>query len=623
MKYRADIDGLRAISVLSVLAFHLGVSRAPGGFIGVDVFFVISGFLITSLIAGDLEQSRFSLRRFYERRIRRIAPALAVVLAATTAGAAWLLFPAPFRDYGQSLVAATLSASNIYFWQTSNYFSAPAGALPLLHTWSLAVEEQFYLVFPLLLAWLYKLRRLARVAAIAAIVAASFAYSVVLTARDPVAAFYLPQSRAWELGLGALLALNVVPAPTASWARSILGGGGLVMIGASVLTLDADAPFPGVAALAPCLGAALVIHAGRGGEGLVQRLLALRPLAFIGLISYSLYLWHWPVIVLAKAATGANDLSHVEQVFAALLSIVLAALTWAFVEQPCRRAPVARATVFRTAGAATAALVACAAVVVVSGGAPQRYPSDVAKLASFVDYPVRDAAFRAGACFIDSRYRAADFDPRACLQATPGRKQVVLMGDSHAAHLWSALAKVAADTDVLQATASGCIPTVVARPGSATRCTDVIQMMYGSVLPRRPGAVVVLSAEWQAKDDRLLVQTFDWARRHRIRLVLLGPSVEYDQPLPLLLAEARQRRDPALPDRHLIPGFAQADRKLARLAASHGVAYVSLYDLVCPAGRCRHQAPSGAPMQFDSDHFTQDGAFYVASLIERQGVLRQ
>ena len=147
-------------------------------------------------------------------------------------------------------------------------------------------------------------------------------------------------------------------------------------------------------------------------------------------------------------------------------------------------------------------------------------------------------------------------------------------------------------------------------------------MMYGSYLPRRPGTLLVLSAEWIATDDGRLVSTFDWARRHSIRLVLLGPSVEYDQPLPLLLARARQQDDPQLPDRHLIPWSANADRALARLAAAHGVRYVSLYELICPAGHCRHQAPDGAPMQFDRDHFTPDGATYVAQLIERQGVLR-
>jgi hypothetical protein len=196
------------------------------------------------------------------------------------------------------------------------------------------------------------------------------------------------------------------------------------------------------------------------------------------------------------------------------------------------------------------------------------------------------------------------------------------MGDSHAAHLWKAFTEVAQGADVLQATASGCIPTVIARPNSEPRCTGVMRMMYESYLPRHPGALLVLSAEWNVADDDRLVRTFDWARRHGIRLVLLGPSAEYDQPLPLLLARARQRGDPQLPDRHLLPGSANADRALARLAAAHGVRYVSLYGLICAAGRCRHQAPDGAPMQFDRDHFTSDGATYMAELVERQGVLR-
>ena len=622
MNYRADIDGLRGIAVLSVLSFHLGVSWTPGGFVGVDIFFVISGFLICGMIAGDLARSQFSLAHFYERRIRRLAPALAVVLVATAVAAAFLLYPGPFRDFGRSLVAAPLAVSNLYFWRTSNYFSPSSAGLPLLHTWSLGVEEQFYLIFPFLLAWLHKLPRGAMLGVLGCVVAASFACSAELALRNPDAAFYLPQSRAWELGLGALLALNVVPAPKSAWTRATFGALGVGVIIASVQRLDVTMPFPGPAALLPCLGAALVIQAGRGGEGPVQRLLAVRPLRFVGLISYSLYLWHWPIIVFTKTATDSLNLSHSAKLFCGLLAIALAAMTWRFVEQPCRRAQLDCSKIFRLAGASAATLVACAGVVVAAHGAPQRYPPEVARLASFVDNPVRDAAFRSGTCFIDSRYRASNFDAGTCLRTAPGRKSFVLMGDSHAAHLWKAFTEVAEGVDVLQATASGCIPTVVARPNSAPRCAGVVRMMYESYLPRRPGALLVLSAEWIATDDGRLVSTFDWARRHGIRLVLLGPSVEYDQPLPLLLARARQQGDPQLPDRHLIPRYTNADRELARLAAAHGVRYVSLYELTCPAGRCRHQAPDGAPMQFDRDHFTPDGATYVAQLIARQGVLR-
>jgi len=619
MKYRGDIDGLRAISVLGVMAFHLGVARIPGGFVGVDVFFVVSGYLITGLLAADLENSSFSLARFYERRIRRIAPALVVVLAATTTAAAAVLYPVPFRDYGDSLLAATLSASNVYFWLTSNYFAPSAAEQPLLHTWSLAVEEQFYLVFPLMLAALYRLPRRAMLLVLGSVVAASFAGSAILVRTDPTAAFYLPHSRAWELGLGALLALKAAPRLKAPWLTPLLGLIGLALIAGSMLKLGAETPFPGVAALAPCLGAALVIYAGEDG-GFVSRLLSWRPLAFVGLISYSLYLWHWPLIALTRIATGASNLSHLQQASIAGLSLILAALSWRFVEQPFRRMQTPRPVLFRRAGVAAAGLAAGAAAVIVTGGAPQRYPADVARLASFLDYPVRDS-LRVGTCFIDSRYTANDFDDARCLLVHPGRRQIVLMGDSHAAHLWRALAHEARGADVLQATASGCAPTVVQRPGSAARCTRIMQHMFAGFLPQHTNAVLMLSAEWTRDDGPRLARTFEWARAHGVRVVLLGPSAEYDRPLPMLLADARRRGDPDLPNRHLRAETARIDRQLASVAAAYGVRYVSIHHLMCPRDHCRNLAPDGAPMQFDEDHFTPQGAVYIAGYMDRAGVL--
>jgi len=619
MKYRGDIDGLRAIAVLGVMAFHLGVARIPGGFVGVDVFFVVSGYLITGLLAADLENSSFSLARFYERRIRRIAPVLVVVLAATTTAAAAVLYPAPFRDYGDSLLAATLSASNFYFWLNSNYFAPSAAELPLLHTWSLAVEEQFYLVFPLMLAALHKLPRRGMLLVLAALAAASFAASAIQARTDSAAAFYLPHSRAWELGLGALLALKAAPRLKAPRLASPLGLLGLALIAASMLKLNAATPFPGAAALAPCLGAALVIYAGECG-GLIARLLSWRPLAFVGLISYSLYLWHWPLIALTRIATGAEDLTHVQQAAIAGLSLVLATLSWRYVEQPFRRTHMLRPALFRRAGVAAAGLAAGAAAVIVTGGAPQRYSQEVVRLASFLEYPVQDS-LRVGTCFIDSHYSAADFDEDRCLSVHPGRSQILLMGDSHAAHLWQALSQEARDVDVLQATASGCAPTVLQRPHSAQRCAQIMQHMFDAFLPQHSNALLMLSAEWTRDDAPRLARTFEWARGQGIQVVLLGPSAEYDRPLPILLADARRLGDPDLPNRHVRVETARIDRQLASLAAAYGVRYISLHGLMCPQDRCRSLAPGGAPMQFDEDHFTPQGATYVAGYMGRAGVL--
>ena len=254
-RYRADIDGLRALAVGLVVLFHAGVPGVTGGFVGVDVFFVISGYLITANLHGDLLQGRFSIVGFYERRARRILPALFVMMIGAALGAA-LFLPQDLKLFSESVVAATLSLSNVFFWRHSGYFDVGAAVSPLLHTWSLAVEEQFYLVFPPLL-WVLgrfaKGRRGALTLALAGLWALSFGFSLWQVAHDQRAAFYLPFDRAWELLTGALLAVGATPAPSRRWMREVGAALGLVMILIPALRLATTAPFPGLNALAPCL----------------------------------------------------------------------------------------------------------------------------------------------------------------------------------------------------------------------------------------------------------------------------------------------------------------------------------------------------------------------------------
>jgi len=263
--YRADIDGLRALAVLPVVFFHARLGPFTGGFVGVDVFFVISGFLITQLIVADVDRDRFSLRHFYERRVRRLFPALFAMLAVALLAAALLFLPADFRTFGRNVVGATLFVSNIFFWLQSNYFDGPAEIKPLLHTWSLAVEEQFYIVFPLLLVWLLKRRRESVVAVIAAVAVASFVASVVAVARDASTAFYLTPFRIWELMIGSLLALGAVPPLRTPREGEVAAGLGLALFLAAVVGFTEMTIFPGSTALLPVLGAALIIHAGSAG----------------------------------------------------------------------------------------------------------------------------------------------------------------------------------------------------------------------------------------------------------------------------------------------------------------------------------------------------------------------
>lgn len=375
--HRFDVDGLRAVALLGVLAFHFGFG-VQGGYGGVDVFFVISGFLIAGIIKSELEAGTFSLARFYDRRIRRILPAFVVCALVTTALAATILLPRDFKNYGATLSAAAKSTSNFYFIkEAADYFASNAAENPLLHTWSLSVEAQFYLVFPLFLLLVFKIGRRAIIPAIAIVAAAALAFSVHGVEVDRKEAFFSAPGRGWELLAGALLAFGALPYLKNRAVREAEAALGAALIAFAFFTNTPETPFPGLAALPLCLGAVLIIHAGGQHEPatIVTRALAWRPVVWLGLISYSVYLWHWPLITFAR-----YRLPHLFEQDAATalaaklvllgLSVGLGFLSWRFVEQPFRRARTrsGRVPLFITGALAVA-------VLLVAGSSISRWPS--------------------------------------------------------------------------------------------------------------------------------------------------------------------------------------------------------------------------------------------------------
>ncbi len=335
MTYRPEIDGLRAVAVLAVLLFHAGVPGFAGGYVGVDVFFVISGYLITSILMLDLERGRFSIVRFYERRARRLLPALLAVLAFVTALAWLLLLPEKREAFSEALLAVALFCSNVYFWRQSNYFAPVAEENPLLHTWSLAVEEQFYLFFPLVLLLLWPLGRAWITRAVAAASLVSIATAELASTAHPAANFFLIPSRAWELGAGALVALTLgLRSPGASRRADAAAALGMAMVVVSVFMFDDRTPFPSLLAVLPVGGTVLII-VGAQPRGGIGRLLSSAPVVHVGLISYSLYLWHQPLLAFARL-TSDGEVAAPMVAAALLASLVLAELSWRFVEQPFR-----------------------------------------------------------------------------------------------------------------------------------------------------------------------------------------------------------------------------------------------------------------------------------------------
>jgi peptidoglycan/LPS O-acetylase OafA/YrhL len=420
MTYRPDIDGLRAIAVLAVVFFHMELEGFAGGFVGVDVFFVISGFLITGLLVGDRP---LSLSMFYERRARRILPALVVVVFASSVLAIIFFMPEELIAFGKSVVATSLFSSNILFWHETGYFDAPRELKPLLHTWSLALEEQFYLVYPLLLIACQRFLsgRLAWVLLPLCLI--SFLASVVVTNLSESTAFYLAPFRAWEFLLGCIVALRMLPNIESRILRELLCALGLALIVWSIASLSEALPFPGWRALLPCLGAAVLMWLGEDQQTIVGRLLAIRPLVWIGLISYSIYLWHWPLLVFARYIT-VQDLTVSMRVGLIAATLGAAYLSWRYVEQPVRRGPFCQG--WRIVGAgvvSTAASLCVGSALIASGGFPARIAPVPAKEALLHDR--RDCHF-----VTVERVDKGDLCIRGAVgQASPS---FVLVGDSHA-----------------------------------------------------------------------------------------------------------------------------------------------------------------------------------------------
>lgn len=429
LAYRADIDGLRTLAVVPVVLYHAGFGLS-GGFVGVDVFFVISGYLITSLLIADLDAGRFSLPDFYERRARRIFPALFVMIAATIVLGYALMIPSDFEAFGKSVAATTVFGANIWFYLQVGYFTEAAELKPLLHTWSLGVEEQYYVVFPLVLWLAWRVARPAGVfAGLVVLAAVSLVAAQAALRTQPDAAFYLPHLRAWELLAGSLLALAVarrwLPAGAGGGAISVLSLLGLAAILGPVVAYGPETPFPGLAAVLPCLGATIIIATGGMARTPVAWLLSLKPMVFIGKLSYSLYLWHWPPIAFVFYKTGGLTMG--QGAACVLVALLLSYLSWRFVEQPFRnRARISGRMIFTLSAAAMTVFVAVGGFLAVANGLPGRGHPDL--LAH--DAPDAFLHDRRDCHFVDiARARSGDVCVRGAAGAAP---TIMLVGDSHA-----------------------------------------------------------------------------------------------------------------------------------------------------------------------------------------------
>lgn len=466
MKYRPEIDGLRALAILPVVLYHAGVPGFSGGFVGVDVFFVISGYLITSIILAETAAGGFSLQSFFVRRIRRIFPALFVMMLISYPFAFILLSPSAMKEFSGSMAASTGFLANVYFLGVSGYFATAAELKPLLHNWSLAIEEQFYLLFPLTLLLTLRLGKTFQLGLFAAIALASLGLAQwQISTGDAVRAFFLLQSRAWELTIGVFAAFlitsrqgEVLQSSRALRQASLVG---VALILTAVVTYDGDTPFPGAAALVPCLGAALVIVFATPGS-LAREMLSWRPLVFVGLVSYSLYLWHYPLLAFTRIATETDD--HWLLLNMCGVAFLIACLSWRYIETPLRELPAAKPLRI---------LVPAALGMVLLGGLGLAgyqtdgyrdiylaYRLDDATRANFETY--RGMAQRSNLadedCMFSSEQPNDAFESRFEDCARTHGKAVLVLGDSHSGNIYGALRQTGNFPFLVALSRGGCRP---------------------------------------------------------------------------------------------------------------------------------------------------------------------
>lgn len=631
ISYRAEVDGLRAIAVGGVIVFHAFPSYLTGGFVGVDVFFVISGFLISGIILNELEKGTFSIWNFYARRIRRIFPALLIVLVACFALGWRLLSFEEFKQMGRHLATASGFFINFQLLKEADYFGTEAAVKPLLHLWSLAVEEQFYLVWPSLLIFAAWSKRIATL--IMLILILSFVANVVIVHKNEVAAFYLPVTRFWELMLGAGLAYSQMRKQsffeTAANTKAFLG---LALIAGSFVLISEDRLFPGFWALMPTVGTALMISSSRHAW-LNRTILGSRPFVFVGLISYPLYLWHWPILSFARIAARGENIAASTILFLIALAFVLAAATYIFIERPIQRISWLE---FRKRWA-PGLLVSVICIGVLGATIPasklglSRFPLEVRKLLTFK----AGAMGKGKGCFLrpnegPSHFIAACVDP----PLADVKPLLFLWGDSHAAHLVPGLRQLQNQSGsfrLARFTAAGCPAVIAGNALDNKSCNETNAFVMKRIAELKP-EIVVIAGFWYhygiqknkkkqfwKLDSSALANTVRLIRNAGVKQVLVVGEVPVWKIFqPIISAEllVSTGKVPAQTKLHLDPDSLSVDRLLESNITSAGAHYLAPSEYLCSAAGCTIEF-AGEPVYFDKDHLTSTGSLLLVLPILR------
>ncbi len=631
MKYRAEIDGLRAIAVITVMFFHAGFKYFHGGYIGVDIFFVISGYLITTIILTELEEGKFSLVLFYERRARRIIPPLFVVMAASLLYAWFWLLPVDMREFSQSLVAVSSFSSNILFWITSGYWDTSNEFKPLLHTWSLAVEEQYYFLFPLFLMLLWKYQKQWIFSSILMLTVISLGMAQWGAYNEPIAAFYLLPTRVWELAIGAGIGYlflhrnpEIEKILSHKLLKETLSFFGLILIIFAVIIFDEKTPYPSLYTLFPTIGTGLLITFS-SSETMAGRLLSFRPLVFIGLISYSAYLWHQPLFAFTRLRNPENT---DELVFTALilLSLVLAYFSWLYIEKPFRdKAAINRKSIFTLSLSGSLIFLTVGFSGHLSNGFENRLTDDQKRIMAFNSDETKEIykkLYREEQCLLSPRQTFTDFSSD-CFYSNYANNTIFIWGDSHAAALSYGIRK--AHQETAQLTASGCLPLTGYDPISRPYCQEINVYILEKVGELKPNTLI-LHANWsdplggndldlrQALIDTILLIR---SKSPTTQVIIVGGVPQWMPSLPSVLL----RSHIALDDEALVYSgsfetIRSADNILKDAAHFSNSDFISLLDLFCKEKECLSSANiegNYEPFTWDYGHLTKSASLLTAN----------
>ncbi|BBP58569.1 acyltransferase family protein [Pseudomonas sp. St316] len=618
-QYRPDIDGLRAVAVIAVFIHHLNASLLPGGFVGVDIFFVISGFLITSQVFAEIRQNTFSLKRFYQRRINRIVPALTTVLLASVVAGAFILSPVDLIRLNISALFSLLGVSNFYIWvKYGNYFAADASEAPLLHTWSLGIEEQFYVIWPLLILALYRLLPRYLLPVLGAGIVAAVGFSEYATNVFATASYYLLPTRFFELMLGGALGIYLYQ-PRRLGRRAALGYGlaGAGLIGFAMFALSPAAPFPGLNALIPCLGAALLILAGSGEVR--WRLLTNRPMVFIGLISYSLYLWHWPLI----AFLNYLDIAITPAVGALLVAVAIALSwwSWRYVEVPYRRTgkqlPFSRVLLRRFTLPALG-LAVLAVTSLQSGGFSQRFAPEVATLEAMT--LAEPNKLRSGCHMPNARY-SADPNPDCRLGARKQPVDGIMVGDSFANH-FTGMVDILAEPNgisLMDYTLDGCPPIFDYTGGLSTvyvsHCGKRNERVLG-LIEQNHYPYVVLAGAWpkDAAAGNAIEASIKRVAQNtgQVIVILSNQNIDKAATCPVRRLMFATQRPCSAPLDITAPYW---DGIRARLPQ---VRFIDPNQVICPAGLCS-PVIEGQLLYRDDTHLNDIGSRFIGRALRNRG----